>query len=186
MNSLEFSGFGPGYHFISCGCLCPLTAASQSAHYQTYYQLPELCSRCLRLVQICTGSSSSAQLWSFLPVGMQVWVLSLSLGNCCYSSLERWINKCLAKGHTPSLKSVFSVQDHKKWPQKVILLTDLNFLEGWAYCNLYLWVEGCLCCSIYFSTWLVKGLQIYVFNSHNWKLWKLTNLKYHEQKPVYG
>lgn len=186
MNTLEFSGFGPGYRFTSCGCLCPLTASSQSAHYQTYYQLPELCSRCLCLVQICTGSTSSAQLWSFLPVGMQVWVLSLSLGNCCYSSLEWWIKKCLAKGRTPSLKSVFSVPGHKKWPQKVILLTDLNFFRGASILQ-FVSLSGRLFIlfgkvlskkvSTYFSTWLVKGLQIYVFNTHNWKLWKLTNLK---------
>lgn len=73
-NSLD-SELGLGYHFTSrgctCSCSCPLTTASQSARYWACYQLPELRSRSLQGVQICTGSSSSAQLQSSLPAGMQ-------------------------------------------------------------------------------------------------------------------
>lgn len=72
LNSLEFGEAGSGYHFASCCCLCPLTAALPSAHHQTCYQLPELRSGSLRAACVCTGSSSSAQLQSSLPAGTQV------------------------------------------------------------------------------------------------------------------
>lgn len=70
LSSLEFSEVGPGYHFTSCCCLCPLTAALPSAHHQTCYQLPELRSMSLWVACVCTGSSSPAQVQSSLPAGM--------------------------------------------------------------------------------------------------------------------
>lgn len=59
--------------------------------------------------QLCTA----AELPACGHAGLSLKPLSLR-GNRCYSSLEEWINKCLAKGHIPSFKSVFSVQGHKK------------------------------------------------------------------------
>lgn len=64
LSSLEFSEVGPGYHFTSRCCSCPLTAALPSAHHQTCYQSYAACPSGQRVFaqqqQPCPGAEFSA------------------------------------------------------------------------------------------------------------------------------